>query len=498
MLREAVPESRMTYRLGYFMITATFSTMTAMVPATCLYKPCTQTYADFGICDSASSKSILLLLYLFIISSFYVLQGSDPGYILADDLLMTSDDNESAAYVADSCSISKADDRKSPNVVQQGQGRYESALIKGCAERSPISSDKVVTVHLDSIWKKNDLSVKGREGLKNLLGYEEEECYNAQIRCSEVTDPSEEEALLKSYSHTTSSSADRSSRNVPSATSPVDESDDDRNRQNIKNDFKPGGPEGPLHYRNANRNVKSYHGRKRGKPRGENQSNVESGSDNDETRINDCSSYELYCKYCEMSVPLRSHHCNTCQRCVATFDHHCQVIGTCIGERNHCRFYSFIILNLLGVWILSYISDSAFTPVSVTDTVQQLQYPPPHKPELAYISSAVLAVTWWYILFLFLYHTWLVFTGSTGYECIKSTSSSGNPQSQSDACDAPYSGRQVFDNVYSFCCIRDGLISVLTRSTWKPFTWRKPAPRPRTEDTDCQDNYCRNKHYSCC
>lgn len=489
-----MPESRMTYRLGYFMITATFSTMTAMVPATCLYKPCTQKYADFGICDSASSKSILLLTYLVIISSFYVLQGSDPGYILADNSLMISDDKGSAAYIADSCSL-KADDRKSPNVDQQGQEEYETASIK---ESSSISSDKVVTMNPDSIRHKNDTSSKGQKGFKNMPGYEEEEFYNAQIRCSEVNDCDEEEALLKLNSHTTSSSADRSSRNVPSASSPVDESDDDRNRQNVKNDFKPGGPEGPLYYRNANRNVKNFHGRKRGKSTGENQSNVESGSDNDETRINHCSSYELYCKYCEMSVPLRSHHCNTCQRCVATFDHHCQVIGTCIGERNHCRFYSFIILNLLGVWILSYISDSAFASVSVTDTAQQLQYPPPHKPELAYISSAVLAVTWWYILFLFLYHTWLVFTGSTGYECIKSTSSSGNPQSQSEACDAPYSGRQVFDNVYSFCCIRDGVISFLTRTTWKPFNWRKPAPRPRTEDTDCQDNYCRNKYYSCC
>ena len=486
MIREAVPDSRMTYRLGYFTMSAVYATVTAMVPATCFYKTCTQTYADFGICDCAISKIMLLLMYLVVISSFYVLQGSDPGYIVLDDPPEISDAYDSDTEMADLRRPTKPDDRKSSDGIQHG--KYETLLMKDSVERFYISSDEIEPIKPESTTKTSAFLHGGQKRLKKVTGYDE--CYDAQIRCSnniEVADCGEEVSLLQSFSHTILSPTNRGIPNVCNSSSPVNVSDKERSRPNVEDEFKPGGPEGPLHNRNANRNIRN-HGRRK----------LKSTSGDGETHINDGSLYELHCKYCDISVPLRSHHCNACQRCVATFDHHCHVIGTCIGERNHCRFYAFIIFNFLGIWILSYISDSAFSSVDATDADKQLHYPPPHKPDLAYITSAVLGITWWYILLLFLYHTWLVCTGSTGYECIKSTSSSGNPQSQSDACDAPYSGLQVFDNVFSFCCIRDGVISFLSRSSWRPFIWRKPTSRPRLEDTDCQDNYCRNRHYSCC
>jgi hypothetical protein len=54
-----------------------------------------------------------------------------------------------------------------------------------------------------------------------------------------------------------------------------------------------------------------------------------------------------YCHLCNMYPPIRSHHCNICQACVATFDHHCIFLGTCIGERNHFRFWLFVLWNVL-------------------------------------------------------------------------------------------------------------------------------------------------------
>jgi hypothetical protein len=39
--------------------------------------------------------------------------------------------------------------------------------------------------------------------------------------------------------------------------------------------------------------------------------------------------------------------CKICNVCVATFDHHGLFLDTCIGERNHFRFWLFLILNIV-------------------------------------------------------------------------------------------------------------------------------------------------------
>jgi len=65
------------------------------------------------------------------------------------------------------------------------------------------------------------------------------------------------------------------------------------------------------------------------------------------------------CEICSFAPPLRSHHCTICNKCVATFDHHCGFIGTCIGECNHCRFWWFISLQLVGFVVCSHTVSSS-------------------------------------------------------------------------------------------------------------------------------------------
>lgn len=48
-------------------------------------------------------------------------------------------------------------------------------------------------------------------------------------------------------------------------------------------------------------------------------------------------------------IPLRTHYCKVCKLHVATFDHHCGVLGTCIGERNHCRFLTFLFFQMCAL-----------------------------------------------------------------------------------------------------------------------------------------------------
>lgn len=51
-----------------------------------------------------------------------------------------------------------------------------------------------------------------------------------------------------------------------------------------------------------------------------------------------------FCSTCQVRLPLRGKHCKECSRCIRRYDHHCALMGTCIGERNHCRFWWFLLL----------------------------------------------------------------------------------------------------------------------------------------------------------
>lgn len=74
-----------------------------------------------------------------------------------------------------------------------------------------------------------------------------------------------------------------------------------------------------------------------------------------------------WCPCAPVLQPLRAQHCKFCARCVAKFDHHCFVLGTCVGEKNHCRFWWFLVLQsleiALGLTIVGY--NSPFSTMSL-------------------------------------------------------------------------------------------------------------------------------------
>lgn len=477
-------DSQLRYRLGYLLTSFLLVVLTVNVPNTILREKCSEFFYWGEICDNVISKAALLLVYGIVIFSFFLVQGSDPGYIVSDSLYTSSDydhHEEFMEYPHD-CS-----DETTWQIMTDKTNCHEKCTGKDFGD-SLVSDDTKQNMHSDGE------SAQAEPGMFPEYPREtgDNHAYTDSSTIERTHNPlmanntEEKHPLLPSGRNNAPFQG-----STPSDLSPP-------KRKFGHQEYKPGGPEGPLHNRNANsRNLdgkrRNLHWNRNGPLKtlvdGEKNNGIIMRPPND-TR------YEDYCRYCDMSVPLRSHHCNKCQRCVATFDHHCLVIGTCIGEKNHCRFYVFIFINFVSIWLISYIVDTSFEK---NNAFEKSHPKDADSSDIAYLSSITLGILWWYVLLLLLYQTWLVCSSTTGYECLKMGSSPVRGQVDDlDTCDSPYGGKYVSDVICAFCCIRDGAIYYLKGAMWKPTIWKKNTQRTRIEDTEVCDNFCRNKYYSCC
>lgn len=138
-----------------------------------------------------------------------------------------------------------------------------------------------------------------------------------------------------------------------------------------------------------------------------------------------------YCDTCHLYPPIRSHHCRQCDRCVATFDHHCTFIGTCIGERNHCRFYSFLTFQTLGfVTCISIVNSSTAATMSIDTS-------PWHYLSVLAIKVYLYPLTF-ISLILWFSHSWFALCNVTTFECGKG-SRHIDYLSGTKLCDTPFS-----------------------------------------------------------
>jgi len=56
----------------------------------------------------------------------------------------------------------------------------------------------------------------------------------------------------------------------------------------------------------------------------------------------------IYCRYCDMIKPERTHHCRTCGHCALRLDHHCLFLHNCIGVNNFRYFIQLLVIAVLG------------------------------------------------------------------------------------------------------------------------------------------------------
>lgn len=211
------------------------------------------------------------------------------------------------------------------------------------------------------------------------------------------------------------------------------------------------------------------------------------------------------CRTCHIAPPLRAHHCKICNKCVATFDHHCGFINTCIGERNHCRFYWFLIFQAIGFWKCCHIVNGSHIGI-----VCFVNYACGKGISFGDLAVVVIARIYLYTLtfaatLMAIVHTWLMLTNGTTFEMEKREHV--EYLKGAEMCDLPFS-RGLCGNLRLFCCIRDAVGEAMPCSRWKrrrtekrekfqPILW-KPLILVQKDSDDWINNPWQNKYWTCC
>jgi palmitoyltransferase len=198
------------------------------------------------------------------------------------------------------------------------------------------------------------------------------------------------------------------------------------------------------------------------------------------------------CETCQFNPPLRSHHCKICNRCVATFDHHCGFVGTCIGERNHCRFWWFLMAQASAFWVMTRVVGSS--SLGFSTLFRTISW------EVAGVCVAKLylyTLTFCAVLMVII-HTFFAVGNMTTFECTKGARHLDYLQG-TVPMDLPFS-KGVIDNLRHFCCQRDAsyfYVSSGSATNWTPEKWHPPGKIIRDSE-DWWEHPWQNKYWSCC
>ena len=111
-------------------------------------------------------------------------------------------------------------------------------------------------------------------------------------------------------------------------------------------------------------------------------------------------------------LPLRCRWCKRNEKYVAKYDHYCIVLGTCIGERNHCRFWWYLLAQTIALgWAIS---------VVLTGIEYRMYWSTWFSTNLNKIFCAFVLWCLFFLIFSLLgFHSFLACSNMTSYELRK-------------------------------------------------------------------------------
>jgi len=139
---------------------------------------------------------------------------------------------------------------------------------------------------------------------------------------------------------------------------------------------------------------------------------------------------ERLCPECKVIKPPRGKHCRYCNHCVEVFDHHCPYAGVCIGNGNYLFFCLLLSSGLLSttfvatfsVWFLKDnwpVSEEKWGRIRIELIV-------------ALILTVICSLIFLLIGHLSLYHVFIIATGQTTNEWVKTKRDKKGHQSVSN------------------------------------------------------------------
>jgi hypothetical protein len=198
--------------------------------------------------------------------------------------------------------------------------------------------------------------------------------------------------------------------------------------------------------------------------------------------------------------PMRTAYCKAAKRYVASYDHFCPFLNTPIGERNHARFWWFLLMELNSInWAIAVVH-TGFVPHSWN-----------HGEWMsvnghAFATALILYLTVLFVGPLFLFHTFLAMTNMLTREFMRAEELEYLKGTQD--FDLPFS-ESFSGNIRGFCVDQDAFTSWIASlvccfcsakqkvEKWSPVKWRRQRQIVRDSE-DWQNHLWHNKYWSCC